>query len=529
MSKTIGIDLGTTNSCAAVAEGYEAKVLPNLQGYRTTPSILARNPSGKLIVGHLAKRQAVTNPLHTVHAVKRLIGRRYESPEVEKARKNCSYKIVRGPNDDVRVEMGGQVFSPQEVSALILAEIKRFASEAVGEEVTKAIITVPAYFNDNQRQATKDAGRIAGLDVLRVINEPTAACIAYGLGKSRNAPTETVVVYDFGGGTFDVSVIRIQKSVFEVLATGGDTYLGGEDFDGALVEHLVDYGKQKYKVDLGANPLALQRLRLAAEDIKKNLSFQPTEQVILPFLAAGADGKPINFEATVNRAMLEKLTTTFVDHSIEITQKTLSSIGLDPKSVDAILLVGGQTRMPLIQQKVGDYFGKAPRKGVNPDEVVAMGAAIEAAVLENPNSDVLLLDVTPLDLGIATQGDSFTTIIPRNSRVPLKKSHIFTTVQDNQTSVKLQVYQGDNDRASQNEFLGEFTLTGIRPATRAVPRIEVMFSISSDGMVAVSAKDLDTGTTQKIEVSSSNQLSDQEISSLSERTKSTALEWVREA
>lgn len=511
MSKPIGIDLGTTNSCASYARGLNAEVIANRQGYRTTPSMYAVSQNGKHLVGHLAKRQAVTNPTGTIYASKRLIGRRYSSPEIERAKKMYPYKLLEGENQDVRLGIGDEVITPQEVAARILTDIRDFASESLGEEVTSAVITVPAYFNDNQRQATKDAGRIAGLEVLRIINEPTAACIAYGLGAGKK---ETIAVYDFGGGTFDISVVKINKSVFEVLATGGDTFLGGEDVDIVLMEVLLKEIKNTHGLDLSGNALALQRIKSAAEDAKINLSFQVAEEISLPFLAANDAGEPINFSYRLTRQQLEELAKPLIEKSLRICDKVLTNCNLSPMDLAGIILVGGQTRMPIMQKMVAEHFGQAPRKGINPDEVVAIGAGIEAAMLVDESSEVLLLDVCPLSLGISTQGDIFSVLIERNTPVPAKQHHVFTTVQDKQESVRILVYQGEHGRASENELLGEFNLTGIRPAGRGEPKIEVEFGVSAEGLVTVSAKDMDTGSKQQINVSSSSQLSEPEIQQL---------------
>lgn len=521
MGITIGIDLGTTNTCVASADGYEAKVIQNFQGYRTMPSMVAVGAAGKLLVGHIAKRQAVTNPTNTIYASKRLIGRRFDSPEVKQAIKMSPFDIVEGPHNDARIRVTDTDYSPQEIAGHILTEIKQFASEALGQEISDAIVTVPAYFNDNQRQATKDAGRIAGLNILRVLNEPTAACIAYGVGKRKD---EKVVVFDFGGGTFDVSVVHVNGDVFEVLATGGDSFLGGEDLDLALMEHFIDFARTEYGVDLSSNPLAMQRLKLAAEEAKKSLSFQPVEDVVLPFLTAGADGKPVNFEYQLTREGLEELSQPFVERTISITMRTISACGEGVESIDHIILVGGQTRMPMVQSKIQQLFGKPARKGINPDEVVAVGAAIDAAALSGAEGDLLLMDVTPLQLGIATQGDIFTVLVDKNTRVPVKRKHVFTTVMDNQETVKLQAFQGDSPKASENELLGEFSLKEIRAAPRGDPKIEVEFSIDSDGTVSVSAKDLDTGKSQVIEVNGSNQLNESEILALMEESRNFAVD-----
>lgn len=519
MSRPIGIDLGTTNSCAAVAKGRRAEVIANRQGYRTTPSMFAVSQNGKPLVGHLAKRQAVTNPLNTVYASKRLIGRRFSSSEVQRARKMYPYQIVEGSAADVRVKLADEILSPQEIAARILLEIQFYTTEVLEEEIKQAVITVPAYFNDNQRQATKDAGRIAGLDVLRIVNEPTAACIAYGLGSGKN---ETVAVYDFGGGTFDISIVQINKSVFEVLATGGDTFLGGEDIDLAIMEVLVERCRSSYNLDVVGNPLALQRLKGAAEEAKINLSSHSSEDIVLPFLATEPNGDPINFSTRLTRMQVEELARPLIEKSVAICQKVMQQCGVSKEQLGAVVLVGGQTRMPLIHKMVGEFFGQTPRKGINPDEVVAMGAAIEAAMLVEDDADLLLLDVTPLSLGIATQGDIFSVLIERNMPVPAKRGHVFTTVQDNQDTVRIFVFQGEYSRASENELLGEFALTGIRPAPRGGPRIEVTFSITAEGIVNVSAKDLDTGQTQKIDVSSSSQLSEEEIQKLISENRTVA-------
>ena len=507
MSKIVGIDLGTTNSCVAVMDGKDPKVLENAEGTRTTPSIVAFTEEGEILVGIPAKRQAVTNPENTIFAIKRLIGRRFDDPIVKKHIELVPYKVVEADNGDAWVEVRGKKYSPQQISAYILEKMKETAERALGETVEKAVITVPAYFNDAQRQATKDAGKIAGLEVPRIINEPTAAALAYGLDKKKEG---TIAVYDLGGGTFDISILEIGDGVFEVKATNGDTFLGGEDFDMRIVDFLADEFMKEQGIDLRKDRLALQRLKEAAEKAKIELSSSTQTEVNLPFITADQSG-PKHLQIKLTRAKLEALVEDLIDRTIEPCKKALDDAGLKPSDIDEVILVGGQTRMPKVQEKVQEFFGKEPHKGVNPDEVVAMGAAIQGGVLSGDVKDVLLLDVTPLSLGIETLGGVFTRIIERNTTIPTKKSQIFSTAEDNQTAVTIRVYQGEREIAAENKLLGQFDLVGIPPAPRGVPQIEVTFDIDANGIVHVSAKDLATGKQQEIRIQASGGLSDEEI------------------
>jgi molecular chaperone DnaK len=507
MAKVIGIDLGTTNSCVAVMDGKTAKVIENAEGTRTTPSIVAFGDGGERLVGQPAKRQAVTNPEGTLFAVKRLIGRRYDDPMVEKDKKLVPYKIVKGSNGDAWVEADGDKYSPSQVSAMVLQKMKETAEAYLGEKVEKAVITVPAYFNDAQRQATKDAGRIAGLEVLRIINEPTAAALAYGLDKNEG---KTIAVYDLGGGTFDVSVLEIGDGVFEVKSTNGDTFLGGEDFDMRLVTYLADEFKKDNGIDLRGDKLALQRLREAAEKAKIELSSATQTEINLPFITADASG-PKHLTMKLTRAKFENLVDDLVQRTVEPCRAALKDAGLKAGDIDEVVLVGGMTRMPKIQEVVKAFFGKEPHKGVNPDEVVAMGAAIQAGVLQGDVKDVLLLDVTPLSLGIETLGGVFTRLIDRNTTIPTKKSQVFSTAEDNQNAVTIRVSQGEREMASDNKLLGQFDLMGLPPAPRGVPQIEVTFDIDANGIVQVSAKDKGTGKEQQIRIQASGGLSDADI------------------
>ena len=521
MAKVIGIDLGTTNSCVAVMEGGKPRVLENAEGMNTTPSVVAFTDDGEKLVGLPAKRQAVTNPLNTFFAIKRLIGRRYDDPLVEKDKKLVPYKIVKGPNGDAWVEAHGKDYSPQQISAFILQKMKETAEAKLGETVTQAVITVPAYFNDAQRQATKDAGRIAGLEVLRIINEPTAAALAYGLDKKKEA--KTIAVYDLGGGTFDISVLEIGDGVFEVKSTNGDTFLGGEDFDMKLVNYLADEFKKEQGIDLRSDKLALQRLKEAAEKAKIELSSANQTEINLPFITADASG-PKHLTMKLTRAKLESLVDDLINRTKAPCEKAIKDAGLKAADIDEVVLVGGMTRMPKVQQVVKEVFGKEPHKGVNPDEVVAVGAAIQAGVLQGEVKDVLLLDVTPLSLGIETLGGVFTRLIDRNTTIPTKKSQTFSTAEDGQNAVTIRVSQGEREMAADNKLLGQFDLVGIPPAPRGVPQIEVTFDIDANGIVHVSAKDKATGKEQSIRIQASGGLSDSEIEQMVKDAESHAAE-----
>jgi len=507
MGKVIGIDLGTTNSCVAVMEGGEPVVIPNAEGSRTTPSVVAFTDKGERLVGAIAKRQAITNPENTIFSIKRLIGRKFNAPEVSEARKRLPYRIVEASNGDAHVDVRGKAYSPAEISAIILQKMKQTAEDYLGETITEAVITVPAYFDDSQRQATKDAGRISGLSVLRIINEPTAASLAYGLERKKD---ERIAVYDLGGGTFDISVLEIGEGVFEVKSTNGNTYLGGDDFDLRIIDWMADEYRKDQGIDLRKDKMALQRLKEAAEKAKIELSSSMETDINLPFITADASG-PKHMTMKLSRAKLEQLTDDLVDGSIQPCKRALSDAGVGTNDIDEIVLVGGQTRMPRVQKVVRDFFGKEPHKGVNPDEVVAVGAAIQAGVLKGEVKDILLLDVTPLSLGIETLGGVFTKLIERNTTIPSRKGQVFSTAADSQTAVTIKVYQGEREMAGDNKLLGMFELLGIPPAPRGIPQIEVTFDIDANGIVHVSAKDKATSKEQSIRITASSGLSEEEI------------------
>ncbi len=520
MGKVIGIDLGTTNSCVAVMEGKSPKVIENAEGMRTTPSIVAFTDDGERLVGQPAKRQAVTNPEKTIFAVKRLIGRRYDDPMVEKDKKLVPYKIAKASNGDAWVEEEGKTYSPSQISAFILQKMKETAESYLGQKVEQAVITVPAYFNDAQRQATKDAGKIAGLEVLRIINEPTAAALAYGLDKEK---TGTIAVYDLGGGTFDISILEIGDGVFEVKSTNGDTFLGGEDFDMRLVNYLADEFQKEQGIDLRKDKLALQRLKESAEKAKIELSSTTQTEINLPFITADASG-PKHMTMKLTRAKFEALVDDLIQKTVEPCRKALKDAGISAGEINEVVLVGGMTRMPKVQDVVKQFFGKEPHKGVNPDEVVAIGAAIQAGVLAGDVKDVLLLDVTPLSLGIETLGGVFTRIIDRNTTIPTKKSQVFSTADDNQNAVTIRVFQGEREMAADNKILGQFDLVGIPPAPRGVPQIEVAFDIDANGIVNVNAKDKATGKEQQIRIQASGGLSEADIEKMVKDAESHAEE-----
>lgn len=511
MQRVIGIDLGTTNSCVSIVESGTPRVISNKGGYKTTPSVVAISESGRRLVGQMAKRQAITNARHTVYASKRLIGRKWGSPAVAHCIETCPYEIVQGPHDDVRIKLRGKEYSLPEVSSIILQEMKLIAEESLNETVEQAVVTVPAYFNDAQRQATKDAGRIAGLEILRIINEPTAAALAYGYGKDYD---KVIAIYDLGGGTFDISVLEIGGGVFDVLSTAGDTFLGGEDFDARIIEHLAYEFAREHRVDLRKDEMSLQRLRDAAERAKIELTSKQETEISLPFIYTREGGEALHLQTTLTRETFEELVADLVQRTLKICQATLQEAGMDVADIDDVVLVGGMTRMPRIQAAVKEFFGREPAKSVHPDEAVAIGAAIQGAALVEPDSAVLLLDVTPHSLGLMVHGGGFEKLIEAQSTVPTSHSHVFTTIRDNQPSVKIVVFQGESPRAEENELLGEFVLHGLRPAPAGEVEIEVTFDISADGIVSVAAKDVETGKEQSITVTATSGLTEDEIKAM---------------
>jgi molecular chaperone DnaK len=522
MEKVIGIDLGTTNSCVAIVENGIPTVIPNRGGYKTTPSMVAVTEAGKRLVGHIAKRQAITNAENTVYAAKRLIGRKWNSPQVKNAVATSSYHIVQGPHNDVRIVLRDKEYSVSEISAMVLQEMKLIAEDYLGDVVTKAVVTVPAYFNDNQRQATKDAGEIAGLDVIRIINEPTAAALSYGFGKNVE---KTIAIYDFGGGTFDISILEIGSSgVFKVIATAGDTFLGGEDVDARIIDWLVQGFKQEHSIDLRQDRMALQRLKDAAEKAKCELSSVRETEVNLPFIISSGRNEALHLQRTIDRQTLEELSADLIERTVDICRQTLTDARLAKEDIEEVILVGGMTRMPKIQQAVGEFFEREPCKGVHPDEAVALGAGIQAAALVGDKHDMVLLDVTPHALGIMTQGGYFEELIPQNTTVPTHRTKIFTTSRESQTAVKIVVMQGESERAEENELLGEFILTGLRRAPKGTVEIEVTFEINADGIVSVHAKDLETSKEQSIEVTASSGLTRDEVRNMLEGAKDYMVE-----
>jgi molecular chaperone DnaK len=517
MERVIGIDLGTTNSCVAIVEEGVPTVIPNRGGYKTTPSMVAITEAGKRLVGHIAKRQAITNAENTVYAAKRLIGRKWSSPQVKNAILTASYKIVEGPHGDVRIQLRDKTYSVPEISAMILQEMKLFAEDYLSEPISKAVITVPAYFNDNQRQATKDAGQIAGLDVIRIVNEPTAAALAYGFGKNIE---KTIAVFDLGGGTFDISILEIGAGgVFKVIATAGDTFLGGEDFDARIIDWLVQGFKEQHQVDLRQDRMALQRLKDASEKAKCELSSVADTEINLPFIISNTRNEALHLQRGLTRATLESLCEDLIERCVEICKQTLEDARLDRDEIEDVVLVGGMTRMVKVQEAVREFFGREPCKGVHPDEVVALGAAVQGAALVDESKQMILLDVTPHALGIMTFGSNFEELIPQNTTVPTSRSKIFTTSRDNQTAVKILVMQGEHEKATDNDLLGEFILTGLRRAPKGQVEIEVTFEINSDGIVSVSAKDLETGQQQSIQVTASSGLTKDEVGKMMEEAK----------